>query len=355
MAIVVVGINHKTAPIQVRERIVFKVDEIPESLAALRRSYGVSECVIVCTCNRVEVYGEAELPFNEIRETILEFIARSRGIEREAFERFTYAYHDQESVRHLIRVAAGMDSMVLGETEVFGQLKWAYHLALKHRATGRWLNRVFQYAFASAKKIRSQTSIQRGSVTVSSVAVDLASRIFDDLSRCRVMIVGVGDTGEKAARAMILRGVRKLSVVNRSEERAEKLACKLGAIAIPFERWHDELRNVDIILFSTAAYEPLLRTGDLVDVLRMRGDRPLLIIDLAVPRNVEEGVGRLESVFLYNIDDLQSVADAALQERRKELSKCEEMVEQFVEQFIAETQRWLSRTYLRPSTATGIA
>jgi glutamyl-tRNA reductase len=220
---------------------------------------------------------------------------------------------------------------VLGETEILGQLKKAYDLALQCQATGRRLNKAFQRAFNAAKHIRTETQIQRGSVSVASVAADLAEKIFESLVQSTVLIVGAGDTGEKAARALLSRGARGLLVTNRSPERATALAAELGGQAVAFEAWPAELARVNVLISSTSAPGYLLERARLEPLLRSRHGQPLLLIDLAVPRDIDPAVNRLDGVFLYDVDDLQAIADDALRQRQDEIARCEAIIRERVQ------------------------
>ena len=220
-----------------------------------------------------------------------------------------YSLAEPQSLHHLFKVASGLDSMVIGETEIFGQLKQAYEIALQHQHTGARLNRAFQRAFNVAKHIRTETNIQRGSVSVMSAAVELAEKIFSNLAEHEVMVIGAGETSEKTARALQSRGVKKITVTNRSPERAEALAKELGGRAVPFETWPEEFERIDIAISSTSAPHHILDRATLEPLIRRRKNRPLLLIDIAVPRDIDPAVNKLENVYLYNVDDLQLIAE----------------------------------------------
>ncbi len=242
-------------------------------------------------------------------------------------------------MHHLFRVACGLDSMVLGETEILGQLKKAYDLALQNGHTGSRLNKAFQRAFNVAKHIRTETNIQRGSVSVGSVAVELAEKIFTKLGDREVMIIGAGDTGEKTARALLSRGARSIVVTNRSYDRAVALAKDLGGRAIAFEDWAKEFANIDIIISSTSAPHYILDRARLGPLLKLRRNRPLLLIDIAVPRDIEPEVNFLENVFLYNIDDLQAIARDYLKQRQVEVARCEKIIREKAEALLGHPGR----------------
>ncbi len=238
-------------------------------------------------------------------------------------------------VCHLFGVAAGLDSMVVGETEILGQVKNAYHAAQQAGATGPALNRLFQKAFSAAKKIRSTTAITRGSISVGSVAVDLAMKIFGDLGRCRVMVLGTGEMSESAARALHSRGAEQIYICSRTEERAAALARELEGQAMSYDDWPEVFGNVDIVISSTAAPHPIVTPDKIQPLLRRRHNRPLFLIDIAVPRDIERACGDLQSVYLYDIDDLQQIAADNRAARQGEVEACRVMAEQAAQRFMA--------------------
>jgi glutamyl-tRNA reductase len=308
-----------------RERFAFAEAAIPPALARLRASGWVQEAVILSTCNRVEIYaatgrGEAET-LVEVQQFLLDCHQY-----REPLNGEVYALGEREGVEHLFKVACGLDSMVLGETEILGQLKKAYELAFQHRHTGSQLNKAFQKAFNVAKQIRTETNIQRGSISVASVAAELAERIFSDLAHRGVLILGAGDTSEKAARALRSRGAGQMLVSNRSPERAAALAAELGGRAVAFAEWDREFEAIDVVISSTAAPHFILDGRKLEPLMPRRANRPLLLIDLAVPRDIDPAVNLLENVYLYNIDDLQGIAEDYLKQRQEEISRCEAII-----------------------------
>jgi len=323
--ILVLGISHHTAPVTLRERFAFAEAHIPDALARLRESGLADEAVILSTCNRVELFvatsHEPRRAFAELQG----FLADSRDC-HEPLANELYRLAEPNSIEHLFKVAAGLDSMVLGETEILGQLKKAYDLALRHNHTGGQLNKAFQRAFNVAKQIRTETNIQRGSVSVASVAVELAEKIFTSLDHRHVMILGAGDTGEKAARALLSRGAKSILVSNRSYDRAESLAAELGGRAVHFDEWAGEFRKIDIVISSTSAPHYVLDRAKLAPLMELRGNEPLLLIDIAVPRDIDPEVNMLDNVYLYNVDDLQAIADNYLKQRKDELARCEAII-----------------------------
>jgi glutamyl-tRNA reductase len=325
MPIVVIGLSHHSAPVTVRERFAFAEAAIPAALALLRERGLADEAVILSTCNRVELYAvtpkNGEAAFAGLRQFLLD----SHGLAGPLDDIF-YSHSEPRSVEHLFKVASGLDSMVLGETEILGQLKQAYDLALQHKFTGSRLNKSFQRAFNVAKQIRTETNIQRGSVSVASVAVELAEKIFDRLDHRQVMVLGAGETSEKTARALLSRGAHSIIVSNRSHERAIELAKELEGQAIHFDEWGRVFDRVDIVISSTAAPHYILTRQKLEPLMALRHQRPLLLVDIAVPRDIDPEVNLLDNVYLYNIDDLQAIADDYLKQRREEVVRCEAII-----------------------------
>ena len=325
MPIVVLGLSHRTSPVTVREKFAFAESAIPNAVESLRQQGVLEEGVILSTCNRVELYASSSLPERELlaalRRFFLEFHRYDQPITDEIF-----TLGEPDSVHHLFKVACGLDSMVLGETEILGQLKKAYDLALSHKHTGSRLNKAFQRAFNVAKQIRTETGIQRGNTSVASVAVELAEKIFDSLKDRKVMVIGAGETSEKTARALLSRGATSILVSNRSHERALTLAEELGGRAIHFEEWASEFNSIDIVISSTSAPHYVLDRARLQPMLGSRSNRPLLLVDIAVPRDIDPEVNLIEGVYLYNVDDLQAVADASLRQRQDEIDRCEAII-----------------------------
>ncbi|MBM3835426.1 MAG: glutamyl-tRNA reductase [Verrucomicrobia bacterium] len=325
MPIVVVGLSHHSSPVTVRERFAFADSAIPATLHKLRETGLAEEGVLLSTCNRVELYAVTERADRPALSALRQFLLECHDY-REPITDEIYTLSEPESLEHLFKVACGLDSMVLGETEILGQLKKAYDLALQHKQTGRCLNKAFQRAFNVAKHIRTETNIQRGSVSVGSVAVELAEKIFSSLSDRQVMVIGAGETSEKTARALLSRGAHSIIVSNRSHDRALKLAEELGGRAVQFEGWANEFEKIDIVISSTSAPHYILDRAKLSPLMRLRKNRPLLLIDIAVPRDIEPEVNFLENVYLYNIDDLQAIADNYLKQRQEEIARCESII-----------------------------
>lgn len=323
MGIYCVGISHRTTPVEVRERYAIPDVEIPGVLSTLCRSGGVEEAVWLSTCNRVELYLVAE-GWGE--ERLLEAFAGWRGPSVDRSPKGVYVFREPGSVEHLFRVASGLDSMVLGETEVLGQLKRAYELAQRHGHTGARLNRGFQRAFQVAKQVRSETQIQRGGISVASVGVELAERIFESVSGRSVLVLGAGETGEKVARALMSRGAGTVWIANRSWAKAEALAHSLGPPAVPVRQWEETVMGADVLISSTSAMGHVLGREQVEEWMARRHRRPLLLIDLAVPRDVDPAVISVPGVYLFNVDDLSAIAEAHRRRREAEVERCQEII-----------------------------
>jgi glutamyl-tRNA reductase len=323
--IVVLGLSHHSSPVELRERFAFDEARVPAILQLLRQERIVDEAVILSTCNRVEIYASTSMDSVKAFAELKEFLVTCHDY-RDPLTDEVYTLSEPQSVHHLFKVACGLDSMVLGETEILGQLKKAYDLALQHQHTGPRLNKAFQRAFNVAKHVRTETSIQRGSVSVGSVAVELAEKIFSSLDNRHVMVIGAGDTSEKTARALLSRGAKSIVVANRSYDRAEALAAELGGRAVSFDDWSKEFEHIDIVVSSTAAPHHILTRAKLEPLMKLRKNRPLLLVDIAVPRDIDPEVNLLPSVYLYNIDDLQAIAADYLQQRKEEIDRCEKII-----------------------------
>jgi glutamyl-tRNA reductase len=349
MPIVVIGLSHRSAPVELRERFAFAQADVPASLQLLKDSGVAEEAVILSTCNRVEIYVVTSSEFPQACEALKKFLVTCHDY-REPLTNELYTFNEPHSIQHLFKVACGLDSMVLGETEVLGQLKTAYDTALKHGHTGSRLNKAFQKAFNVAKQIRTETKIQRGSISVGSVAVELAEKIFATLSERDVLVIGAGDTSEKTARALLSRGARSIIVSNRSYDRALALAAELGGRAVLFEDWEKEFTKIDIVISSTAAPHHVLDRAKLEPLMKLRRNRPLLLIDIAVPRDIDPAVNFMEDVFLYNIDDLQTIADDYLKQRKEEIARCEQIIREKAEAIMGGSGPQ-GRAQIRPARA----
>jgi len=314
----VIGATHHTAPLHVREKLALAA----ESEAALHAELGLElhEFAVLNTCNRVEFYGVAADPAAAARVGAA-FCARQQFALSD-FEKFRLYLRGREALQHLLEVAAGLDSQMLGETEIFGQVKEAYASAQARRSAGPVLNRVFQKAFQAAKHVRTNSAITIGQVSVANVAVELALNIFGSLAEARILLLGAGEIGEKAARAFQSRGAAALTVASRRPERAMELATQFGASALPFEQREARLAEFDVVVGSTAAPGTVISLAAAAAAMKKRPARPLFFIDLAMPRDVEAGVAGIDNVFLYNLDDLARIAEANRAAREVELVRC---------------------------------
>lgn len=329
--ILVVGLNHETAPVAVREAMAFPKDELAAALERVRAEAGLGEAMILSTCNRVEIYGRSEKP---VAGAVADFLARYHGREPAEIEKHLYRLEGDEAVRHAFRVAASLDSMVLGESQILGQVKDAYDAAEHAKSLGAVLNGLRVRSIAAAKRARSETAIGRNAVSLSHVAVELATKIFGQLRGRSVLLVGAGKMSELAARQMVKRGARASVLGGRTFEKAEQLAQSLGGRAAPFESLRAELARADVVMSGTGAPGVVVTRDDVEAAQSVRHGRPLFLIDIAVPRDIAEDAAHVPGVFLYDIDDLQQVATANLRERRKESAAAEAIVEQEVRDFL---------------------
>jgi len=334
MKLCITGLNHRSAPVEVREQLAFEASALPAAFARLLSIGGVTECLILSTCNRVEVAVAAQDGF-DCRPVLEEFLAENRKVERKWLAPYLYHYQEEEAVRHLFRVAAGLDSMVLGEPQILGQLKTAYAAAKAEGALGGWMEQVVTRAFAVAKRVRSETGIGENPVSVSSAAVELAREVFGSLAGKRVMVVGAGKMSELAARHLRRAGVSTIFVTNRTLERALAMSESCGGVVVEYDRFLKVLPEVDILIASSGAPFYILRKDQMRQVLELRRQRPMFLIDIAVPRNIEPAVNELDNVFLYDIDDLERVVEANLGERRRRAEQADRIVAEEVERLMA--------------------
>ncbi len=334
MKLLITGLNHRTAPVEVRERLAFDAGSLPGALRDLTARPGVSEGLILSTCNRVEVAVAAENGADP-QSAVEEFLAENRRVERAWLAPYLYRYQDQEAIRHLFRVAASLDSMVVGEPQILGQLKAAYAAAKAQGAVSGWLEAILMRAFSVAKRVRAQTGIGENPVSVSSAAVELAREIFGSLAERRVMVIGAGKMSELAARHLRRSGVARIYVTNRTRERARAMAELFEGVLVEYDRFLSVLPEVDILITSSGAPFYLLRKDQMRRVLEARRHRPMFLIDIAVPRNIEPAVNELDNVFLYDIDDLQRVVEANLGERRSRARQAERIIAEEIERTLA--------------------
>ncbi len=334
MGFLLLGVNHKTAPVHIRERLAFGDGEIPSALASLVDRDAIAEALIVSTCNRVEILVSGSEP-RAGRDRMLEYLGQTRGIDRPALEEHVYTRYDQDAIHHVFRVASSLDSMVVGEPQILGQVREAYRVGVDAGTVGRNLSSLLQSAFAAAKRVRTETAIGASAVSVSFVAVELGRKIFGSLKDKTAMLVGAGEMAELAAQHLVESGEVSLLVANRTAERAEELATRYGAQAIAFERFRETLADVDVVLCSTAADGFVLGATDVHRALEQRRHRPMCLIDISVPRQIDPAVSDVDGVFLFDIDDLQRVAASNLREREREAHVAESIVDDEVAKFLA--------------------
>lgn len=322
MELVCLGVNHKTAPVEVRERFAVGTTRLGEAAQELLKLADVPEGVVVSTCNRTEFYLAAECAADALKRLEHGLAEKVHGHE-EPF----YRFEKKDAARHLCKVVSGLDSMLLGETEIFGQVKQAYHAAHAAGATGSTLNKLFQKVFSVGKKVRNQTSIQKGSTSIGNVAVELAEKIFGHLKDSEVMVLGAGEMSRLTAQALVSRGAKSIIVANRTHDRAIELAKEMKGRAVRFDDWLSVLTDVDVVISSTGAPHTIIHREEIESLRRARKFRPLFLIDIAVPRDIDHEVGEIDEVYLYDIDALEQLADEAKKRRVKQILECEQIIE----------------------------
>lgn len=332
MTLLALGINHKTAPVDIRERVAFTPEKIPVALSELRATNNVSEVAILSTCNRTELYcgvegGDARM--------LREWFSAFHELRPDEVEPYFYTHPDKQAVRHILRVASGLDSLVLGEPQILGQMKQAYSTATQAGTVGQLLNRLFQHTFAVAKQVRTDTAIGASPVSVAFAAVSLSRQIFSDLSKHTALLIGAGETIELVARHLHENGIGRIIVANRTVEKAHNLASEFGGYAIALSEIPDHLAEADMVISSTASQLPILGKGAVETALKQRRHRPMLLVDIAVPRDIETQVGELEDVFLYTVDDLQEIIQEGLRSRQEAAHQAEEIIDTQVAHFMS--------------------
>ena len=332
MSLLTIGINHKTAPVEIRERIVFASEHLPETLAELKALPGIEEASVLSTCNRTEVTCWHNS--DEAEQTLVDWIARRHDFHPDHLSDYLFAHRDAEAVRHMLRVACGLDSLVLGEPQILGQLKSAWQAAKQYRGLGRHLDRLYQHSFTTAKQIRTETAIGSSAVSVAFAAVGLAKKIYGDLNKHTALLIGAGETIELAARHLDAQGIGRLIVANRTVERAATLANEFGGEAIALPDLTERLADADVVISSTASPLPILGKGTVERALKRRKRRPIFMVDIAVPRDIEPEVGELADIYLYTVDDLHDVIEENMKSRRQAAEKAEELVDAQVDAFM---------------------
>jgi glutamyl-tRNA reductase len=334
MSIVLVGINHKSAPVEVRERLAFTEEACSTGLHTLVDGVIVREGLIVSTCNRVEVLAETTSErLSDTIERVNQFLSRTDSLPRSFVETHLYQHTDDEAVRHLFRVTSSLDSMVVGEPQILGQVRHAYSIALEAGTAGRVLNRLVHHAFRVAKRVRTETGIGANAVSISYMAVELGKKIFNSLEGHTALLIGAGEMAELSARHLLNAGVSRILLANRTEERAGRLAAELGGETVNFAELSNYLAEADIIICSTAADRYLITEQMVREARGKRRNRPSFFIDISVPRNIDPAVGKLPNVFVFDIDDLESVISSNIREREREAERAELIVESEIMQF----------------------
>jgi len=337
MHILVIGLNYKTAPVEIRERFAFKEEDMKRAVGALRSAKSVQECVIIGTCNRTEIYAVVD-QLHTGRHYIKAFLSAWFDIDKTQFTDYLYIKENDDAIGHLFRVVCGLDSMVLGETQILGQVRNSFILSQETKATGTIFNNLFKQAITVAKRAHSETDIGKNAVSVSYAAVELGKKIFGYFDKKTVVILGAGKMGELTGKHLQSNGVHKVIVVNRSLERAQNLADQFNGEARTFDQLSQALIAADIVISSTGAEGHVVTKKDIQAISRKRNHRPLFMIDIAVPRDLDPEINELENVFLYDIDDLQGIVDANLQERAREAEKIGVMIDEEIAAFKA----WLN-------------
>jgi len=337
MKVFVAGLNHKIADVDVREKLAFNGPKLQEGLTRFRELPEVHEAIILSTCNRVELYANVK-DNQRAAEAVKTFLSEFHNINRSSLDSGLYIYDGVNAVRHIFRVASSLDSMVVGEPQILGQLKDAFELALSQKTTGILLNKLMKKAISVAKRVRTETRIAENAVSISFAAVELAKKIFTDLSKRVFMLLGAGEMAELAAKHLISSGVKEVLVSNRTYERACDLAKEFNGKPVRFDEFIDEMAQADIVICSTGAPNYIVTKGQMQKVMKERKQRQVFLIDISVPRNLEPEINDLDNVYLYNVDDLQGVVDSNLFERKKEAEKAEKIIDEELETFL----RWQS-------------
>lgn len=331
--LIVYGLSHKTAPVDIRERLALDIESKHDSVTKLKDKESIKECVIISTCNRTEVYAVTD-DYDSCIDDIRDYFISEHNLDEHIIDKHFYDFSNVQSVRHLLRVSCSLDSMIVGEPQILGQVKDSYKCSFENDAVGIILNRLFQYAFFVAKKVRSKTSIGSLAVSVSYLAVELSKRIFDDLSNRSVMLVGTGEMAELAAKNLINSRIRNLYIASRDFENARALSQKLNGSPIKLEEIYYRLKDTDIVITATGSNDFIFKSDHVHQALKLRKNEPMFFIDIAVPRDVDPRVNDIQSVYLYDIDDLQGVLDQNIHKRIESANDAERIVEEHALKFI---------------------
>lgn len=346
MHLTLVGLSHKTAPIEIREKLTFPAHRQADALSLLCSSDRVAEAVVVSTCNRTEIYAVTSADDSGV-DAVIDFMAEYHDLDRHELVRYLYIVRGQAVVKHLFRVVASLDSMVIGEAQILGQVKEAYEHAFDNGATGRAFNRLFRQSFEVGKRVRTETEIGENAVSISYAAVELARKVFDSLEGRTILVLGAGKMSELTAKHLVSNGVKAVLVANRTFERAVELAEKFEGEAIRYDDLFTRMSEADIVISSTAAQHYVITREAVATTLKSRGGRPLFLIDIAVPRDIDPAVNELNNVFVYDIDDLNGVVESNLEERMREAKRAEAIIEDEIEVFLG----WLESLEVVPTIA----
>lgn len=332
MTLLTLGLNYQTAPVSVREKLAFPADILPAALQDLLCVKGISEAAILSTCNRTEFYCTTQ---SENPTILIDWIAQNKQLSAQELAPYFYSYADEATIRHIFRVACGLDSMILGEPQILGQMKTAYQAACDAGTIGKLLGKLFQHTFTAAKKVRTDTAIGSSPVSVAFAAVQLAQQIFDKLSEQTALLIGAGETIELTARHLSQQGIGRIIIANRTFEKAHQLAEQFNGYAITLAEMPNHLAEADIVISSTASQLPILGKGRVESALKKRKRKPMFMVDLAVPRDIEAEVEQLDDVYLYTVDDLQYTIEQNMQSRRQAAEQAEEIIDTQVAYFLA--------------------
>jgi glutamyl-tRNA reductase len=337
MSLLALGINHKTAPVKIREQLSFAPDSIPDALKDLTSQETINEAVILSTCNRTELYCQLncdEKDTEEAIQTLIQWLQQHHNLIDTNISEYLYLHPDKEAVKHMLRVASGLDSLVLGEPQILGQLKSAFSIANENGTTGRFLHKLFQHTFSCAKQVRTDTAIGASPVSVAFASVSLAKQIFSDFQQHTALLIGAGETIELVARHLHESGIGRIIIANRTVEKAHALAQEFDGYAIALNEISSHLAEADIVISSTSSQLPILGKGTVEKAIKIRKHAPIFMVDIAVPRDIEEQVGELEDVFLYTVDDLKEIIDEGLKSRQEAALKAEDIIEVEVSHFM---------------------
>jgi glutamyl-tRNA reductase len=326
MKIVVLGLNHKTAPVEIREKLAFDATETSEALCALKKRFPQSEYVLLSTCNRVELYCAGKHCQGADPEKLAQFLSEFHHVERDQFRSFLYVYENEDAARHLLTVASSLDSLVVGEAEIIGQVKESYRLACAAKTTGKVLNRLFHCAFATSKKVYTTTSVSIGRVSVAGVAVELAKQLFADISAARVVVIGAGETGQLIVQHLLSVGARNITVVNRSYDRGVQVAEQYGINVRKWDQLEEQLTGAHIAIAAASVQDYLFKKDTFKGITARRKEETLLIVDISVPRNFEPAINELEGIYLYSMDDLAAVVEQNRKTRERDMARGLEIV-----------------------------